>query len=127
MVYHPRFGVIAALMAPAAAGDGAALEVEVDKIASEFAEMIDFDLTPAPVAAAEEAKAEAGWVEALRKSAMAETDAHRDINLSYADEIEIAMFSSGLLEIYSMDQTISIAAPVLTKLRRFLGLFAEEA
>ncbi len=134
VVYCPRYGVFAALTAPEHTGEGSQLAADVDNVSAAHAvngtpngfaelEIIDFDLTPYP----EETKASAGWVEALRKSAVANTDSLSDIKLNYPDEIECAIFSSGVLEIYSMDKTISISAPVLSKLRRFLGLFAEEA
>jgi hypothetical protein len=50
-----------------------------------------------------------------------------DIDITDPDTVEFAIFSSGGLDIYSEDGSVSLAAPVLKKLRAFLGLFQEAA
>ena len=50
-----------------------------------------------------------------------------DISLIDPDTVEFAIFSSGGLDIYSDDGTVTMTAPVLRKLRAFLGLFMEPA
>ena len=50
-----------------------------------------------------------------------------DIDITDPDTVEFAIFSSGGLDIYSDDGSVTLAAPVLKKLRAFLGLFQEAA
>lgn len=50
-----------------------------------------------------------------------------DIIIVDPDMAEFALFSSGGLDIYYEDSTVSMTAPVLRKLRDFLGLFSEAA
>ena len=50
-----------------------------------------------------------------------------DIRLSDPDSVEFCIYSSGGLDILSDDVPITLDAPVLAKLRRFLGLFQEAA
>lgn len=50
-----------------------------------------------------------------------------DILLDTPDDVEFAIFSSGGLDIYCADTTITLNKPVLGKLRNFLGLFHGEA
>ena len=50
-----------------------------------------------------------------------------DTDLEDPDQVEFCIFSSGGFEIMSDQGTIGLSAPVLNKLRAFLGLFAEAA
>lgn len=50
-----------------------------------------------------------------------------DTHLTDPDEVEFAVFSSGGMDIYCGESTVTLSKPVLLKLRRFLGLFQEAA
>lgn len=50
-----------------------------------------------------------------------------DTELEYPCQVEFCVFSSGGLDMLTDAGTISLSAPVLRKLRAFLGLFAEAA
>lgn len=50
-----------------------------------------------------------------------------DIQLDHPDDVEFAIFSSGGLDIYCAETTVTLNKAVLGKLRAFLGLFAEAA
>jgi hypothetical protein len=50
-----------------------------------------------------------------------------DTHLADPDEVEFAVFSSGGMDIYCGESTVTLSKPVLIKLRRFLGLFQEAA
>lgn len=49
------------------------------------------------------------------------------IDIDEPDLVELCIFSSGGMDIYFEDNTITLSAPVLAKLRAFLGLFQEAA
>lgn len=127
----------------------AEVAAEAEKIAQEYAEMIDFEIEPAAEAAAE-GPAIDGFISSLRESgrqarlnnerllleapevsAVAESTAERVasriralpeyLDIDDPDLVEFCVFSSGGMDIYFDDNTISMAAPVLAKLRAFLG------
>lgn len=50
-----------------------------------------------------------------------------DLTIDDPDTTEFAFYSSGGLDIFTNDCAITLQAPVLNKLRAFLGLFAEAA
>lgn len=97
----------------------AEVAAEAEKIAQEYAEMIDFEIDPAPPEAPAETTAE--------RVARRARDLAEYIDIDDPDQVEIAVFSSGGMDIYFDDNTITLSAPVLAKLRAFLGRFAEAA
>lgn len=97
----------------------AEVAAEAEKIAQEYAEMIDFEIDPAPPEAPAETTAE--------RVARRARDLPEYIDIDDPDQVEIAVFSSGGMDIYFDDNTITLSAPVLAKLRAFLGRFAEAA
>lgn len=112
------------ITAPATAAAGIP-EEEVEKHARDYAEMIDFDL-------------EAAQSVDLTAADGVDNALPRDGGVSYAvipdlvciDDarlIEFGIFSTGWLEIHTENGTVKLAKGPLDKLRRFLGLFAEEA
>lgn len=131
----------------------AEVAAEAEKIAQEYAEMIDFEIEPAieepsrdamanhdvtsgsPVAEAGKQarlKAERLFPEAPEFAAVAEAAAERVarrardlpayLDIDDPDQVEIAIFSSGGMDIYFDDNTIALSGPVLAKLRAFLGV-----
>jgi hypothetical protein len=50
-----------------------------------------------------------------------------DLHLENPDDVEFAIFSSGGLDIYCGEMTVSLNKAVFTKLCRFTGLFQEAA
>ncbi len=110
-------------------GIPAEIAAEAEKIAREYAEMIDFEIEPAAEAPAK--RAAGGFVPALRESAAAENAKPGAWHLRVApdclciddpDQVEMAVFSSGGMDIYFDDNTITLSAPVLAKLRAYLGV-----
>lgn len=122
-------------------------EIEVEKHARDYAEMIDFDLEAAQdidLTAADAGGAEwlrdppptpmeNGFVSALRESAArhgvtptAPAPFSEDIELNDPEQVEFAIFSSGGLDMYTDQGNVTLGRDVLRKLRAFLGLFAEE-
>ncbi len=89
----------------------AEVAAEADRIAREFAEMIDFEIEPAPEAPAPREPAPA-----------APPALPQYLAIDDPDRVEMAVFSSGGMDIYFDDNTISLSAPVLAKLRAFLGV-----
>lgn len=142
--------------APAAAAAEAALAAEVKELERQYDEFA-FEIKPAngepargamanhgeasgsPVATAEPKPAHGPdtFIDDLRESAaragIRTASGPRmppiieDISLIDPDTVEFAIFSSGGLDIYSDDGTVTMTAPVLRKLRAFLGLFMEPA
>lgn len=100
-------------------------EEEVEKHARAYAEMIDFDIEAAQgldVTAAD------GVDKALPRDSGISSAAIPDlVTVVDARLIEFAIFSTGWLEIHTEDGTVKLARGPLDKLRRFLGLFAEQA
>lgn len=90
------------------------IPAEAEKIAQEFAEMIDFEIEPAQESPAERDAVAAVFGPALRV-------APDCLCIDDPDQVEMAVFSSGGMDIYFDDNTITLAAPVLAKLRAFLG------
>jgi hypothetical protein len=156
-VFRPRWGLLVSTSFKAAqetdSAADAALEAEVAKIEREYNDFKFYLDPPAQEPETPRARAAAdGFVEALRESAkrrgmVAEPDRPEDtgsqtscsqvsqnqqawvedIIITDPDMAEFAVFSSGGLDIYYEDSTVSMTAPVLRKLRDFLGLFAEAA
>lgn len=120
-------------------------EAEVEKIAKEYAEMIDFELEPPgempdPVDRDEELIRQAGVIVDLRalvaeqqdriaelRAAQAGQIVDGDIEILDPETVEIAIYSSGGMDIMHNDRTVTLGCTVLAKLRAFLGLFAEAA
>lgn len=154
VVYRKAPGVIAAVGAVAA--PASALEAEVKELERQYDEFA-FEIEPAsaepsmdamanpaetsgsPVAETEPPPAHGPetFVDDLRESAMRAgveptyppriQPISEDISLIDPDAVEFAIFSSGGLDIYSDEGTVTMTAPVLRKLRAFLGLFMEPA
>lgn len=100
-------------------------EEEVEKHARDYAEMIDFDLEAAQgvdVTAAD--GVDKAWPRGGGTSYAVIPDL---ISVDDARLIEFGIFSTGWLEIHTENGTVKLAKGPLDKLRRFLGLFAEEA
>lgn len=139
--------------APAAVAAEAALAAEVKELERQYDEMIDFEIEPAagepstgamanhaetsvsPVATAGSPPAHGPdtFIADLRESAARAgirtasgprmPPVIEDVSLIDPDTVEFAIFSSGGLDIYSDDGTVTMTAPVLRKLRDFLDLF----
>lgn len=153
-VFRPRRGLLVATRfsgvateavpeaAPAAAVPAEVDEAEVEKIAREYAEMIDFDLeeaqsidvtASAPLGAHyTDASTIAKLIDAQPKlgseaPAVRPSPFSEDIELDDPEQVEFAIFSSGGLDMYTDHGNVTLGREVLRKLRAFLGLFAEAA
>ena len=100
-------------------------EEEVEKHARDYAEMIDFDLEAAQGV---DLTAVDGADKALPRDGGISFAVIPDlVSIDDARLIEFGIFSTGWLEIHTENGTVKLAKGPLDKLRRFLGLFAEEA
>lgn len=110
---------------PAAAAVPDIPEAEVEKRARDYAEMIDFDLEAAQGV---DLTAVDGADKALPRDGGISFAVIPDlVSIDDARLIEFGIFSTGWLEIHTENGTVKLAKGPLDKLRRFLGLFAEEA
>lgn len=114
--------------APVAAAE-AALAAEVKELERQYDEMIGFEIEPAhgPETFIADLRESAERAGVAPQAGPRMPPIIEDIALIDPDTVEFAIFSSGGLDIYSDDGTVTMTAPVLRKLRAFLGLFMEPA
>lgn len=118
VIFKPRPGVLV----------GIQYVPEPAEIAPEAASTATDDWIPEPLATDPAPPAPATYpVETLDVEQITARPVAFDTDLEDPDQVEFCIFSSGGFEIMSDQGTIGLSAPVLNKLRAFLGLFAEAA